>query len=49
VYKAAVFKHALTLKKIKRKRSKRLNLLGKEAIGVPQFFGPKEIKKAHAF
>jgi hypothetical protein len=35
VHRATAFKHALTLEKTKRKRSKRLNLLDKEAIGVP--------------
>ena len=49
VHRVAAFKRALTLKKTKRKRFKRLNLLGKEAIGVPQFFSSKEIKKAYAF
>jgi hypothetical protein len=35
VHRAVAFKRALTLEKTKRKRSKRLNLLGKEATGVP--------------
>jgi hypothetical protein len=35
VHRAVVFKRALTLEKTKRKRSKRLNLLGEEAMGAP--------------
>ena len=35
VHRAAAFKRALTLEKTKRKRPKRLNLLGEEAIGAP--------------
>jgi hypothetical protein len=45
-HRADGLKRALTLEKTKRKRSKRLNLLGEEASGVPQFYGPEEIKKA---
>jgi translation initiation factor IF-2 len=49
IHRAECFKRALILEKKKRKKPKRLNLLGEDASGVPQFFGPEEVKKAREF
>ena len=48
-HRAECFKRALILEKKKRNKPKRLNLLGEDASGVPQFFGPEEVKKAREF
>jgi hypothetical protein len=40
---------AITQKKKKRQRNKRLNLLGEQDEGVPQFFSPQRVLAAKAF
>jgi chemotaxis protein histidine kinase CheA len=45
-YRAECLKRALALEKTKRKKPKRLNLLGQEATGEPQFYGPDEVREA---
>jgi len=49
IHKAKCFKRALVHEKKKRKKPQRLNLLGEEKSGVPQFFGPREVEKAREF
>ena len=48
-YRAEAFKRALVLEKKKRKKPKRLNLLGEEKSGLPQFYGPEEVRNAREF
>ena len=45
-YRAEYLKRALVLEKAKRKKPKRLNLLGQEAMGKPQFYGLDKVKEA---
>jgi len=49
IHRAECFKRALVHEKKKRKKPTRLNLLGEEKSGLPQFFGPEEVKKAREF
>ena len=48
-HRAEAFKRALVLEKKKRKKPKRLNLLGEEKSGLPQFYGPEEVRNAREF
>jgi hypothetical protein len=45
-HRAECYKRSLLLEKKKRKKPRRLNLLGQEATAEPQFYGPEEVKEA---